>query len=90
MHGEMDTYGDANSQRDLLGWADQLGYTPGQRRLIITKNSGTVGYTGLRRTEPDGTWTTSGWCAGHQACMMLTGSSSLQDGYICTGRSPPG
>lgn len=77
MHGDGDSYGEADSQRDLLGWADQLGYTPGQRRLVITKNSGTVGYTGLRRTEPNGTWTTSGWCVLVPTCVHQSAPHGL-------------
>lgn len=57
----------ANSTRDLVGWVSQLGYREDVRRLVMTRNTGTVGVIGMR-TGGIGAERTSGWCAGG---MML-------------------
>lgn len=52
--------GNANTTRDLLGWVNQLAFRQDIRRLVMTRNTGTVGYVGLRRGAT-GSERNSGW-----------------------------
>lgn len=59
----------ANSTRDLLGWVSQLGYRQDIRRLVMTRNTGTVGVVGLRTGQP-GAERLSGWYVAYPQCCF--------------------
>ncbi len=78
IEGTPDSFGNANATRDQIGWVSQLAFRRDIRRLVMTRNTGTVGYVGLKRGTP-GAERNSGWyvwcvCG---VCMSTSGHCLL-------------